>query len=203
MSDRPEPGGQLVVHCRCGTLRGSLRYESPSAGFRVVCYCDDCQAFAHYLGDEGPILDANGGTDILQLSPARLRIEQGAEQLACVRVTPKGPYRWYARCCRTPVGNTLATHRVPFLGLIHSCVDTGGRTRDEVLGPVTLRIMAKFATGTLPTRDAHQTFPLSHLLRIGSAILGWRLRGDHKRSPFFEVATGAPAAAVEYAPSRH
>jgi hypothetical protein len=26
-------------------------------------------------------------------------------------------------------------------------------------------------------------------------MLGWRLRGDHKRSPFFDSSTGSPIAA--------
>jgi len=184
----------VSIRCRCGALCGSLRRESPNVGFRIVCYCDDCQAFARFLGNEGPILDTNGGTDIVQLSAARLHITAGADQLACVRVTPKGLYRWYTRCCRTPIGNTLPTHQAPFVGVIHACIDPGPQSLDDVLGPVSLRVMAKFAVGSLPTRDAHQTFPLSHVLRLVASMLGWRLRGDHKHSPFFDAATGAPVA---------
>ena len=41
---------------------------------RVVCYCDDCQAFLHYL-KRADLLDAHGGTDIVQVyseAPPRL-----------------------------------------------------------------------------------------------------------------------------------
>jgi hypothetical protein len=185
----------VAIRCRCGALRGTLHQGASSPGFRVVCYCDDCQAFARFLGDEDSVLDANGGTDILQLSPARLRLAEGADRLACARVTAKGPYRWYTSCCRTPIGNTLPTARIPFLGLINACVDTGGRSLDEVLGPVSARVMAKFAVGRLPTRDAQEAFSIAHVLRLLVSMLRWRLRGDHKRSPFFDNATGEPVAA--------
>ena len=38
----------------------------------MVCYCDDCQAFLHYLG-RADLLDALGGTDIVQMAPAACR----------------------------------------------------------------------------------------------------------------------------------
>ena len=36
------------VHCRCGRLTGEI--SDPGHGIRGVCYCRDCQAFAHFLG---------------------------------------------------------------------------------------------------------------------------------------------------------
>lgn len=184
----------IAIRCRCGALRGTLRRGASSAGLRVVCYCDDCQAFARFLGNEELTLDAHGGTDILQLSPAQLELSEGADRLACARVTAKGPYRWYTSCCRTPIGNTPPTHQAPFLGLVTACIDPGN-SLDEALGPVTLRVMAKYAQGPPPTRDAHEKFSVAHVLRLVVSMLGWRLRGDHKRSPFFDPATGQPVAA--------
>jgi hypothetical protein len=33
------------------------------------------------------------------------------------------------------------------------------------------------------------------LLRVIGLMLGWRLRGDHRRSPFFDATSGAPLRA--------
>jgi Family of unknown function (DUF6151) len=47
------------LQCRCGTLKGYVAH--PERVNRVVCYCRDCQAFAHFLGGANDILDAQGG----------------------------------------------------------------------------------------------------------------------------------------------
>jgi hypothetical protein len=159
-----------------------------------VCYCDDCQSFANALATRLSVLDANGGTDIFQTSPARLVFTAGRDRLACLRVTAKGTLRWYTTCCQTPIGNTLATRNTPFVGLIHACIDPGERTLDDVLGPVRIRVQKRHAIGMVPTLDAHDGFSVGHVLGIGRRILGWRLRGDHRRSPFFDEATGVPIA---------
>ncbi len=39
----------IPLRCLCGRMRGVARAVSPSAGFRFVCYCKDCQAFARFL----------------------------------------------------------------------------------------------------------------------------------------------------------
>src|SRR5690349_1155068 len=39
----------LQLRCRCGHTRGVASNVSPSSGLRFVCYCRDCQAFAHFL----------------------------------------------------------------------------------------------------------------------------------------------------------
>lgn len=184
----------LPVRCGCGSVRGLVRGASGERGNRIVCYCDDCQSFAWFLGGSDRILDAHGGTDIFQMSPARLELTQGAGHLACVRLNSGGLLRWYADCCRTPIGNTLASRQVPFVGLIHSFVDhaSDGRPRDEVLGPVRARIQARFAKGDRSRLDAYDRAPPLLLLRFARILLGARLRGDHARSPFFDPSTGEP-----------
>jgi hypothetical protein len=178
----------LPVRCSCGALRGVARGVSGRTGNRAVCYCDDCQAFAHFLDRAGEILDTHGGTEIFQTSPARLAITAGADRLACIRLRPKGLLRWYAACCRTPIGNTLATARIPFVGLVLPHPDP---ERDETLGPMRARGHARFAKGTPP--DAHASFPASVIARALWIAVAARLRGDHRRSPFFDEA-GAPVS---------
>jgi len=65
-------------------VRGVARAVSPSAGFRFVCYCKDCQAFARFL-ERPDILDAGGGTDIFQLPPGQVTFTAGLDALRCVR----------------------------------------------------------------------------------------------------------------------
>ena len=106
------------LQCRCGTLKGSV--ESPKSGNRVICYCNDCQAFAYCLGRADDVLDERGGSDVIQILPKNITFTQGVEALACMRLTDKGLLRWYASCCNTPIGNTLATPKMSFIGLLHS-----------------------------------------------------------------------------------
>lgn len=188
----------LPIRCSCGSVRGVAHGVSRDRGNRVICYCDDCQAFAHFLGQADEILDAQGGTDIFQMSSAHLKILRGSNHIACMRITPKGLLRWYAHCCRTPIGNTLPTYHVPFVGLIHSCMDRAeaGSSLDTILGPVRGRVHARFAKGSLAGVTVHQRVPLAMLLRVGRMFLIARLRGDHKTSPFFDPQTHEPSVAA-------
>ena len=124
----------LPLRCRCGEVRGTAIDVSPSAGFRFVCYCKDCQAFARFL-ERADVLDAAGGTDIFQMPPGRVKLTAGTDAVQCVRVSSK-VLRWYAACCRTPIANTASGPRFPVLGMIHSFMDhPEPSSRDEALGP--------------------------------------------------------------------
>jgi hypothetical protein len=173
----------FAVRCRCDALSGRLAGALDRGTRRLVCYCRDCQAFARFLGGAEDLLDAHGGTDILQLSPARLRIEAGAERLACVRLSPRGLMRWYAACCATPLGNTLATRQLSFVGLVTVVLDGAARARL----PTTRRgVFARDALGDGKPPGAADGAPLSMAVPITAELLARRLRGDHRRSPFFD-----------------
>src|SRR5687768_4861211 len=107
-------GNDIALRCRCGTVRGVAHGVEPGAINHCFCYCDDCQAFAHFLGRADDVLDAWGGTEITQMSQARLAFVSGTDSIAAMRLTEKGLMRWYASCCNTPIGNTLATGAMPF-----------------------------------------------------------------------------------------
>ena len=49
----------LEVRCECGKLRGMATDLEPASVNRAVCYCDDCQSFAHFLGRADDVLDAH------------------------------------------------------------------------------------------------------------------------------------------------
>ncbi|HEY0134646.1 MAG TPA: DUF6151 family protein, partial [Nannocystis sp.] len=111
---------EIPLRCACGTIRGTALQASGSTGSRIFCYCDDCQAFARFVDHPG-VMNEQGGTDIYQMAPGRLKITAGVDALRCVRLSEKGLYRWYCGECRTPIGNTKPP--VPFVGLIHSFMD--------------------------------------------------------------------------------
>ena len=84
----------VPIRCSCGALRGFARGVSRNNGRPLACYCDDCQSFAHFLGRADDVLDAHGGTDVFSMTLAHLEITEGADQLACVRLTAGGMFRW-------------------------------------------------------------------------------------------------------------
>ena len=149
--------------------------------------------FAQFLGQADDVLNAKGGTDIFQLSPARVSLTQGHEHLACMRLTPKGLRRWYASCCNTPIGNTLANAKPPFLGLIHNFTDhTGeGRSRDATAGPVRAHVNGRvgFAGDDgQPLGFLSKTGMLWHSVKL---LFGSWIRREHRPSEFFDDG-GAP-----------
>jgi hypothetical protein len=192
-------GGRMTtdvpLRCACGSLRGSALGLSPKAGFHVVCYCRDCQAFARFL-HRPDITDAWGGTDIFQTAPSRVRISSGASALSCMRLSPKGMHRWYCGDCKTPVGNTLGA-RMPFVGLIHSFIDyeSAGRTPDEVLGSPVIYGFPEAAIGG-PPAHARENRQLKYVTSVILSFGKWWVTGAGKPSPFFDEKTGAPRATV-------
>src|SRR3954471_4828426 len=105
---------EVSLRCQCGGLRGVAGNLAPETTLRCVCHCRDCRAYAHFL-ERPDVLDGAGGTEIVQMARASLRIETGPELLACVRLSRSGMFRWHASCCRTPIGNTVPN--IPFVGL--------------------------------------------------------------------------------------
>jgi hypothetical protein len=163
---------------------------SPESSGHVICYCDDCQAFARFLVTPG-IMDAHGGTDIFQVPPARVRITEGLDAVECVRLSQKGLLRWYAGCCRTPIGNTVSA-RVPFIGIIHSFRSREGDAppRDDMLAkPV--GIYGHFAIGGAPPA-VHMKAPLGLMAGYAVKVLGWWIAGQGIPSPFFDSSTRLP-----------
>ena len=174
------------LRCRCGALQGHVELNDRSN--RMVCYCQDCQAFARFLGPADQVLDAQGGSDIVQLAPHRIKITQGASHLAVMRLSSKGMLRWYAACCRTPVGNTMTSRNMPFTGLLAQCLDTA--PLEAAFGPVQGSVNTASAIGEPKPRAFGMA---GSLLRILGMVAGSRLSGRYKNTPFFN-ASGAPVA---------
>jgi hypothetical protein len=175
------------LQCRCGTLKGYVTH--PERVNRVVCYCRDCQAFAHFLGGANDILDAQGGSDVIQAIPANVTFVAGTEALACMRLGEKGLLRWYTKCCSTPIGNTVANYRVSFIGLVHSCLDSTGESLDASFGPVRMWSFTKSAK--VPV-NAPRFSLVAGMARFAGMVIRARFDGSYKRTPLFVASTGTP-----------
>lgn len=179
------------LRCRCGRLRAQVL--DPHRGTRAVCYCRDCQAFAHFLGPPEGMLDPLGGTDIVALRPRQVVFTSGVENLACMSLSPKGTLRWYAGCCNTPVGNTPRDRKVSHVGLVHSCLDWDGADMDTSFGAVVMRVNAQSARGTPPKASM-----VGFLGAVGGylgSLLWSRISGQYRANPFFDATGNAPRVA--------
>jgi hypothetical protein len=176
------------LRCRCGEVRAVVTNHSPRTVNRVTCYCDDCQAFAHQLG-RGDLLDSHGGTDIVQVAPASLTFVEGLDKVTALRLSPKGLYRWYARCCNTPVGNTVSPS-IPFVGLVTQSFASDRQDPDQLFGRPVGAILGKFAVGEVEKQVQGVSFGL--ILRTLRLLLAWRLSGKTWPHPFFDQTTRQP-----------
>ncbi|MEX0349816.1 MAG: DUF6151 family protein [Paracoccaceae bacterium] len=179
----------LTFGCQCGKLRGKVRGVSPRSGTHVLCYCADCQAFAHHLGAEW-VMDPQGGTPIYQILPSRLEFSQGTEHLACLRLTPKGLYRWYASCCNTPLANTVG----PKLRLVGT-LDAAYPDADakDVMGPFVTIGSVDEASSPTGLKAKGQ---LTMIVRALGRHLRAGLQRNGRNTPFF-TRDGKPVVRPE------
>jgi len=132
-------------------------------------------------------LEPGGGSALLHVLPARIEITQGAENLACIRLSSKGLHRWYATCCKTPIANTPGSSRIPFAGMWR-----GNFADISDFGPVSVFGFTKMAQPGrgAPVRD-------KGLWRMASGIsrrsLAAYMNGTARINPFFD-ADGASVA---------
>ncbi len=187
--------------CRCGQLTGEV--ADTRSALHAVCYCRDCQAYAHHLGQADTVLDALAGTEVVGTHARNVSFTGGTEQLACVSLTGKGLLRWYARCCNTPLANTGRDRRMPYVGLVHSCLRLGGEALEQpAFMPVQMHLETAGAQGGTPPRLG--------AWRQARALLGFmprialsRWTGSYRHTPFFDGA-GVPVAAVHVlTPAEH
>jgi hypothetical protein len=181
------------LRCRCGAVTGRVQRASPSTLNRVVCYCSDCQAFAHYLG-RADLLDAQGGSDIVQAAPAAIEFQRGTEHIAALRLSEKGLYRFYVDCCKTPVGN-LVGPAIPFIGIVAQAFEGDARSRDELVGRPTGAVHGQDAIG-MPPPGSRRVRPRV-MLRALRLVIGWRLTGQAWPHPFFDRGARVPKFPVK------
>lgn len=181
----------LTFACSCGATEWQVaRPETGTeTGTHLVCYCADCQTFPRHLGAD--ILTECGGTALLQVAPAQVTFTKGAGNLALLKLSPKGLSRWYTGCCKTPVANTLASAKLPFVSLM-----TAAHLGDAAaLGPVRAHVNTVYARG--PGKPAKDRGLGRIMVDFARRLLTERLSGRWKDTPFFAPPDWAPVAAPE------
>lgn len=172
----------MDIKCDCGTFKATLkRFPSNTPG-RLVCYCDDCQAYLRHLGRDD-LLDENGGTEVIPAYPSDIEIVSGREHLKCTRLTSKGILRFSTTCCNTPVANTA--WGLPWVGVLRRVYTNSGECALERLGPVRCRIMGQYATGSVPAGTAKR-MNLKAIMTVLPFMMKGKILGKAKPSPFFE-----------------
>jgi hypothetical protein len=173
--------------CSCGAVSGVV--ENTRHATHSRCYCLDCQAFARFLGREAELLDERGGSEGVQTLPKDVVFQTGMDRLACVRLSDKGLLRWYAACCKTPIGNTPPTSKLPFVGLSRACLENAAPSVEQSFGPVRFSLHTGGARGQPKPRPFGR---LGFLLWLIGNRRRARRTGGFKLNPFFDTASDQP-----------
>ena len=176
--------------CQCATLRGEI--VQPARGVRAVCYCGDCQTYAHLLGEPQRVLDPLGGTEVVATPASNVRFTTATGTLACISLSPRGLLRWYASCCRTPIANTPRNHKLPYVGMVHACL----RQPDPLersFPQVQLRVNTAHAKGHPPGYG--RLGGMARFATLATRLTAMRLVGGYRATPFFD-ASGEPVSPV-------
>jgi hypothetical protein len=172
----------MKIQCECGKFRAELTQFPKNTPGRLICYCDDCQSYLHYLKRDD-LLDVNGGTEIIPAYPADIKIIAGQENVRCLRLSPKGMFRYSTTCCNTPIANTELKR--PWAGIHRRMYTTTEPNLDKILGPVKSSILGKFAKGT-PPPGTPQKMNLRGIVTVLPFILKGVIFSKAEPSPFFK-----------------
>lgn len=181
------------LRCACGAVKGVLSNAAQHGLNRVVCYCNDCQAFARFLGRDD-VMNARGGSDIAQAAPGQVCFTQGIDQLRSMRLSDKGILRWYTECCKTPAGNMLNSPKSPFVGFSVRFFALEGADLDAAIGSAQGALWGMYAIGGCP-EGVPMKAPLGVILRTVFRLFSNSVRNRGSRSPFW-TEDGKPISAA-------
>jgi Family of unknown function (DUF6151) len=186
MTAKKNDSNTCLLSCNCGALRGEVRRIE--IGKRAICYCKDCQVYATFLGKSREVLDAMGGTEVVGIRPQHLSFTKGREHLACVSLTDRGLYRWYARCCNTAIANTPRNRKIAHVGLVHSFFEGGLKELNGSLGPELVRVNTQGAKGYVEPSKGLVKLIAGQVI----ALVRERANGGFKITPFFDAVSCRP-----------
>jgi len=174
-------GTPLAFSCACGQVQGHVDPSALRDGVHLRCHCADCRAAELYFDQPDPVPD---GVALFQTAPDRMTLTAGQDNLGLMRLGPNGLYRWYATCCNSPIGNTLKSPKLPFVG-----IPVARFSEPERLGKVRAR-------GFIPQNDgkARHKGAGGMVWRMLSRFVSAWISGRWRDTPFFASDTGAPVA---------
>ncbi|MCM0000215.1 MAG: DUF6151 family protein [Erythrobacter sp.] len=180
----------LHFACDCGAVAVRIALPAPVDGECVVCHCSDCRDFVRLCGKADRMAGPLGGLALFNFRGSRLEIVQGRERMASLHMTDKPVLRWFASCCQTPLFNSFANNRVPFLDICIPAI-----RNPEALGSLRAgerHLFTKSATGD--ASGMPKTSLLGLILRTTPRLLKEILSGQRRCNPLFDAATHAPIA---------
>lgn len=180
----------MKIQCDCGNFQAELANSPKSSPGRLVCYCDDCQAFAETL-ERTDVLDEFGGTQVVPAYPNDITFVKGMSNLCYSQVTENGLYRYSTTCCNSPIANLRPNF--PWAGIFHSAYTAADTKALNRFGVIRGRIMGKYAKAK-PDFKVSDKMGMRDMLTVLPFILKGKLFGKHKGSPFFESDNITPVA---------
>ncbi|WP_281181494.1 DUF6151 family protein [Veronia pacifica] len=104
----------------------------------------------------------------------------GQEHVHCVRLSPKGMYRWFTACCHTPLANSIPGF--PFVGVFDH-VFNDKQALSNTAGPVLGAVHTRRAVGPIPEsmKERHELTLIAGTLK---KLLRWKLHGLTHPNPF-------------------
>ncbi len=141
-------------------------------------------------GSIAPIFSTNRAAATSCNSPSSLTFERGSERIIGMRLSPKGLYRWYASCCKTPLGNTVSA-AVPFIGLARQAIpDISDTNEQDTIFGRAFPVLGKSAIGPVPAGSLRPS--LRMLARVTRLLLRWKLGGKAWPHPLLRASVGQP-----------
>ncbi len=169
----------MKISCDCGAFVAKLKDFPRNTPGRLVCYCDDCQAYAKKI-QRTDVLDEYGGTEVIPVYPKEIEVIQGLDMLKCYRLSSKGVYRWATSCCNSPILNSKPGF--PWAGIFNTAYKDPAAL--SALGDVKARIYGKYALDGVPFKISEKIAFRDMLVVIPFIIKG-KILGMDKKSPFF------------------
>jgi Family of unknown function (DUF6151) len=179
---------KAVIRCQCGKFQGLIKHIE--LGTRAICYCTDCQIYAHYLQAPDQILNRFGGTEVIAVRPKNIAIVHGSEYLSCLSLTQFGAFRFFADCCKTPICNMSRNSRTEHISVIHRCLNH--RLVAKIFDDRALHVKRKSAHGS-PPKNKPLYFIASSLYYVYSILLS-RISRGYQFNPFINQENQKPIA---------
>jgi hypothetical protein len=158
-----------------------------------VCYCGDCRAYSRHLGAEAATHDELGGAEFVATQAKYVSFTDGIQQLACLSLSERGLLRWYARCCGTAIGNTTRNWKLPYVGLVHTCLKADPASFERSFPRIQMRVNTGGAKRPPPGMAVKTMVALAGFM---PRVMVSGINGTYRQTPFFTPPTGSPIVAV-------
>ena len=171
-----------------GRLRFSGIISNLRGGTRAICYCTDCQIYAHYLKLSNEVLNSFGGTEVISVRPNQIFIQRGIEYLSCVSLTELGAFRFFTNCCKTPICNMSRNYRTEHIAILHNCLNHN--VIAEIFENNALHVKRESGKGNTPKNNP--VYFIASSLYYSYSVLLSHIYNGFKFNPFINQGTRRP-----------